>query len=101
VRILGERDLFVTSGTSVQLKCVVSQAPEPPGYIEWRRNDEIVVATNGGGGGAGHKVRHSRGAAAALVVNGGWRKSGGRVQVGKLIFFVVTKCLFKKLNKLF
>ncbi len=40
VRIFGDRDIFVKSSSTVQLKCVISQSLSPPTYIEWLRNDE-------------------------------------------------------------
>ena len=34
VKIYGDRDLFVKSSSTVQLRCVISQSLVPPTYIE-------------------------------------------------------------------
>jgi len=47
VKIFGDRDIFVKSSSTVQLRCVVSQSLVPPTYIEWRHNDEhLPLATS-------------------------------------------------------
>lgn len=47
VKIYGDRDIFVKSSSTVQLRCVVSQSLVPPTYIEWRHNDEhLPLATS-------------------------------------------------------
>jgi neurotrimin len=53
VRIFGDRDIFVKSSSTVQLKCVVSQSLVAPTYIEWRHNDHhLPLATSALGMGA-------------------------------------------------
>ena len=42
VRIFGDRDIFVKSSSTVQLKCVVSQSLVPPTYMEWRHNKKRI-----------------------------------------------------------
>ena len=47
VKIYGDRDLFVKSSSTVQLRCVVSQSLVPPTYIEWRHNNHhLPLATS-------------------------------------------------------
>jgi len=47
VKIYGDRDLFVKSSSTVQLRCVISQSLVPPTYIEWRHNGEhLPLATS-------------------------------------------------------
>ena len=45
VKIFGDRDIFVKSSSTVQLRCVVSQSLVPPTYIEWRHNEEHLPLT--------------------------------------------------------
>ena len=42
VRIFGDRDIFVKSSSTVQLKCVVSQSLVAPTYMEWRHNTQRI-----------------------------------------------------------
>ena len=47
MKIFGDRDIFVKSSSTVQLRCVVSQSLVPPTYIEWRHNDQhLPLATS-------------------------------------------------------
>lgn len=43
VRIFGDPDIYVKSGSSVQLKCVVSQAVDAPSYVTWYHNGKLVA----------------------------------------------------------
>ncbi|KAL4705428.1 hypothetical protein ACJJTC_002266 [Scirpophaga incertulas] len=43
IEILGEADMFVKAGSTVSLKCVITQALEEPAYIFWYHNDERVL----------------------------------------------------------
>lgn len=43
IEIAGEADLFVKAGSTVSLRCVITQALEEPAYIFWYRNDERVL----------------------------------------------------------
>jgi len=61
VRIFGDRDIFVKSLSTVQLKCVVSQSLMAPTYMEWRHNGHRIITlpdsmsssgSLGGGGGS-------------------------------------------------
>ena len=46
MKIYGDRDIFVKSSSTVQLRCVISQSLVPPTYIEWRFNNEhLPLAT--------------------------------------------------------
>lgn len=54
VRIFGDRDIFVKSSSTVQLKCVVSQSLVAPTYMEWRHNKQrIPIAATVGSQGSG------------------------------------------------
>ena len=50
VHIYGDRDLFVTSSASVQLKCIISRAKRPPNYIEWRKDGRTLAAFSASSG---------------------------------------------------
>ncbi|XP_063830219.1 lachesin-like [Ostrinia nubilalis] len=43
IEIIGESDIYVKAGTTVSLKCVITQALEEPAYIFWYHNDERVL----------------------------------------------------------
>lgn len=43
IEIVGESELYVKAGTTVSLKCVITQALEEPAYIFWYHNDERVL----------------------------------------------------------
>lgn len=43
IEIVGEADLYVKAGSTVSLKCVITQALEEPAYIFWYHNDERVL----------------------------------------------------------
>ncbi|KAG6461115.1 lachesin [Manduca sexta] len=43
IEIMGESDLYVKAGSTVSLKCVITQALEEPAYIFWYHNDERVL----------------------------------------------------------
>ncbi|XP_071545632.1 lachesin-like [Panulirus ornatus] len=46
VTIAGESDLYVKSGSTVNIKCVISNALEEPTYIFWYHGDRRVVSAN-------------------------------------------------------
>lgn len=41
-QILGSSELFIRSGSDINLTCQVLQTPEPPSFIYWYRNDEVL-----------------------------------------------------------
>ena len=43
VRIPGSPDLHVDSSSMINLTCVISDSPEPPAYIFWYHNDQVVA----------------------------------------------------------
>ena len=43
VRIQGSPDLHVDRGSTINLTCVISHSPEPPAYIFWYLNDEVMA----------------------------------------------------------
>ncbi|KAJ0175363.1 hypothetical protein K1T71_009504 [Dendrolimus kikuchii] len=43
IEIVGESDLYVKAGSTVSLKCVITQALEEPAYIFWYHNEERVL----------------------------------------------------------
>ncbi|CAG5016378.1 unnamed protein product [Parnassius apollo] len=43
IEIVGEADLYVKAGSTVSLKCVITQALEEPAYIFWYHNDARVL----------------------------------------------------------
>lgn len=46
-KILGESELFVKSGSTVQIKCIITQSLEQPAYIFWYHDGGRVVSLNG------------------------------------------------------
>ncbi|ODM96843.1 Lachesin [Orchesella cincta] len=46
-KIIGESELFVKSGSTVQLKCIITQSLEQPPYIFWYHDGGRVVSLNG------------------------------------------------------
>lgn len=43
VRIQGSPDLHVNRGSTINLTCIISDTPEPPAYIFWYFNDEVMA----------------------------------------------------------
>lgn len=43
IEIVGEAEVYVKAGSTVSLKCVITQALEEPAYIFWYHNDERVL----------------------------------------------------------
>ncbi|XP_037776227.1 zwei Ig domain protein zig-8-like [Penaeus monodon] len=48
VTIAGEADIYVNSGSTVTIKCVITQALEEPNYIFWYHDDRRVVSAGSG-----------------------------------------------------
>ena len=42
VRIQGYPDLHVNRGSTINLTCIISHTPEPPAYIFWYFNGEVM-----------------------------------------------------------
>ncbi|XP_055378196.1 DEP domain-containing protein DDB_G0279099-like [Condylostylus longicornis] len=40
--IIGAPDLYIESGSTINLTCVIMNSPEPPAYIFWNHNDAII-----------------------------------------------------------
>lgn len=47
--ILGNSEIFVKSGSDINLTCLVVQSPEPPSFIYWYRNDNVINYSSRGG----------------------------------------------------
>lgn len=43
IEIIGESDIYVKSGSTVSLKCVITQSLEEPAYIFWYHDNERVL----------------------------------------------------------
>lgn len=43
IEIMGESDLYVKTGSTVNLKCVITQSLEEPAYIFWYHDNERVL----------------------------------------------------------
>lgn len=50
VRIQGSPDLHVNQDSTINLTCVISYSPEPPAYVFWYHNDEVVSYDSPRGG---------------------------------------------------
>lgn len=42
-------DLYVKTGSSINLTCVISQSPEPPVFVFWYHNDRMINYDSSGG----------------------------------------------------
>jgi len=47
VSIPGSPDIYVKSGSSVQLRCVISQVVDPPTYVTWSFNGRALLDFTG------------------------------------------------------
>jgi len=50
VGIHGSPDLHVNRGSTINLTCVISHTPEPPAYIFWYFNDNVMAYDSPRGG---------------------------------------------------
>ncbi|XP_058055843.1 uncharacterized protein LOC131207251 [Anopheles bellator] len=48
--IIGAPDLYIESGSTINLTCVVKDSPEPPAYIFWNHNNAIISYDSPRGG---------------------------------------------------
>ncbi|XP_065221852.1 T-lymphocyte activation antigen CD86-like isoform X2 [Planococcus citri] len=48
-QIVGNSEIFVKSGSDINLTCVVVQSPEPPSFIYWYKNDNVINYSSRGG----------------------------------------------------
>lgn len=48
--IIGAPDLYIDRGSTINLTCVVLYSPEPPAYIYWSHNDNIISYDSPRGG---------------------------------------------------
>ena len=51
VKILGDKEVHVKSGTSVTLRCLISNVLDVPSYVFWYRGDRRILAEDDGGDG--------------------------------------------------
>ncbi|XP_017057652.1 uncharacterized protein LOC108098954 isoform X2 [Drosophila ficusphila] len=40
--IIGAPDLYIESGSTINLTCIIQNSPEPPAYIFWNHNNAII-----------------------------------------------------------
>lgn len=55
--IIGAPDLYIESGSTINLTCVVHNSPEPPAFIFWNHNNAVSVAQCGAFEGAREQFR--------------------------------------------
>ncbi|XP_063709079.1 zwei Ig domain protein zig-8-like [Culicoides brevitarsis] len=48
--IIGAPDLYIESGSTINLTCVVNNSPEPPAFIFWNHNNAIISYDSPRGG---------------------------------------------------
>ncbi|KAK6631558.1 hypothetical protein RUM44_006086 [Polyplax serrata] len=48
-KILGNPELYIKSGSDINLTCVVLQTPEPPSFIYWYQGGHVVNYSQRGG----------------------------------------------------
>ncbi|CAF4950518.1 unnamed protein product [Pieris macdunnoughi] len=49
-RILGGPDLHVDMGSTINLTCLIQFSPEPPAYVFWYHEDEVISYDSARGG---------------------------------------------------
>jgi len=59
VRILGDPDIHVNEGSSLRLKCVISNIVEAPQYVTWYLNTKMLVDFTGSLSSLTHESTHS------------------------------------------
>lgn len=50
--IIGAPDMYIESGSTINLTCVILNSPEPPAYIFWNHNNAVSI-------GAAHAAAHT------------------------------------------
>ncbi|XP_011501133.1 PREDICTED: uncharacterized protein LOC105364802 [Ceratosolen solmsi marchali] len=48
-KILGNAELYIKSGSDINLTCIVLQTPEPPSFIYWYRGEHVINYSQRGG----------------------------------------------------
>ena len=48
-KILGNSELFVKSGSDINLTCIALQSPQPPSFIYWYKGGNVVNYSQRGG----------------------------------------------------
>lgn len=48
-KILGNSELYIRSGSDINLTCVVLQTPDPPSFIYWYRGGNVINYSQRGG----------------------------------------------------
>lgn len=48
-KIVGNSELFIKSGSDINLTCVVLQTPDPPSFIYWYRGGNVINYSQRGG----------------------------------------------------
>lgn len=48
-RILGNAEIFVKSGSDINLTCVAQHSPEPPSFIYWYKEGRVINYSQRGG----------------------------------------------------
>lgn len=48
-KILGNSELYIKSGSDINLTCIVLQTPEPPSFIYWYRGGNVINYSQRGG----------------------------------------------------
>lgn len=39
--IIGAPDMYIESGSTINLTCIIENSPEPPAYIFWNHNNAV------------------------------------------------------------
>lgn len=48
-KILGNPELYIKSGSDINLTCIVLQTPDPPSFIYWYRGGNVINYSQRGG----------------------------------------------------
>ncbi|XP_012250737.1 basement membrane-specific heparan sulfate proteoglycan core protein-like isoform X2 [Athalia rosae] len=48
-KIIGNPELYIKSGSDINLTCIVLQTPEPPSFIYWYRGEHVINYSQRGG----------------------------------------------------
>ncbi|XP_012282057.1 cell adhesion molecule 4 [Orussus abietinus] len=78
IEIVGDRDMFVKTGSTVTLKCVIKQSLEGPFYVFWYHFDERVLQYEEGKGKREIRTERANGdTVSSLVIHNAQREDSG------------------------
>ncbi|CAL4178598.1 unnamed protein product, partial [Meganyctiphanes norvegica] len=80
-RVLGGPDLYINSGSTINLTCVVSFSPEPPPYIFWYHENKLL-SYDSPRGGITVVTEHGKTSSSRLLIQRASVEDAGRYTCG-------------------